>query len=118
MSLVALEGMHFYAYHGFYEEERIAGNDYLLDVYAYLNFDEAADEDNISGTVNYEQILAKCQEEMGKKHKLLETIASNIGESLLNNHRRIQKIRVRVNKLNPQMGSKTARAIVEFEKSR
>ena len=33
MATIALEGMRFYAYHGYYEEERILGNEFILDVY-------------------------------------------------------------------------------------
>ncbi len=33
MPTIALEGMRFYAYHGYYEEERILGNEFILDVY-------------------------------------------------------------------------------------
>ena len=33
MATIALEGMRFFAYHGYYEEERILGNDFILDVY-------------------------------------------------------------------------------------
>ena len=33
MATIALEGMRFFAYHGYYEEERILGNEFILDVY-------------------------------------------------------------------------------------
>ena len=33
MATIALEGMRFYAYHGYYEEERTLGNEFILDVY-------------------------------------------------------------------------------------
>ena len=57
MSQIALEGMRFYAYHGFYEEEQIIGNNYVIDVYIKTNFSEAAETDDLYKTINYENCL-------------------------------------------------------------
>ena len=41
MSLIALEGMQFYAYHGVYDEEQIIGNNYVIDIYISTNYSKA-----------------------------------------------------------------------------
>ena len=64
MALIALEGVHFYAYHGFYEEEQIIGNNFILDVYVEANTGLAARTDDLFSTVNYETIYRICQMEM------------------------------------------------------
>ena len=115
MGLIALEGMHFYAYHGFYEEEQKIGNEYMVDVYVKANFEEAAESDSIAETLNYERIQEATKAEMSVKHKLLETIGSNIAHRLFDHYEIIEHIKVRVSKLRPQMGSPIARAMIEFE---
>ena len=44
---VKIEGLHFYAYHGFYDEERKKGNDFICDVAVELQSYDSL-EDNIS----------------------------------------------------------------------
>jgi len=55
MTTIALEGMHFFAYHGYYAEERIVGNQFIIDVYVDVDTFDSQD-DNIDDTVNYEVI--------------------------------------------------------------
>ena len=69
MSKVALEGMQFYAFHGFYEEEQLIGNYFVVDVYVDTNFMGAAQSDDLGGTVNYETIYFICRLEMKKTSK-------------------------------------------------
>ena len=38
MAVIALEGMRFFAYHGFYPEENIIGTNYVVDVYITADF--------------------------------------------------------------------------------
>ena len=115
MGLIALEGMHFYAFHGFYEKEQKIGNEYVVDVYVNADFENAASTDSINQTLNYERIQEAAQAEMEIKHKLLETIGSNIAHRLYDHYEIINHIKVRVSKLRPQMGSPIARAMIEFE---
>ncbi|MEL6987176.1 MAG: dihydroneopterin aldolase [Bacteroidota bacterium] len=118
MGLIALEGMQYYAYHGFYDEEQKIGNEYLIDVYVNTNFEQAASLDNINGTLNYERILEYVNKQMAINQKLLESLASNIANTLFDDFLTINHIKVRVSKLRPQMGVHVDRAMVEYEKSR
>jgi dihydroneopterin aldolase len=137
MATIALEGMHFRAPHGFYAEENITGNDFILDVYVeadttlaaktdnlYEEPDEEAEEDAPPLSVNYETIYLLCESEMRKPvSKLLENVVQRI---VLRLHRQftfeqdeeqislIQGVRVRLRKLNPPLGGKVDAAFVEM----
>lgn len=114
MTRVALEGMEFYAYHGFYSEERIKGNDFVLDVYADIpTFDSL--EDDINDTVNYEEIYTICTHHMSIKYKLLETVALKIATDIKSRYKNIFRIKVRLAKLNPPIDGKIQRAVIEYE---
>ena len=53
---IVLDRMHFYAYHGFFEQERIIGNDFYVTV--SLDMDEVAAQttDDLKDTLNYQLV--------------------------------------------------------------
>lgn len=114
MTRIALEGMHFFAYHGYYEEERIVGNQFIIDTIVDIDSFDSADDD-INDTVNYESIYDIVKVHMGKKYKLLETIALNIATELKTNFSNIKKVKVRVSKIGPQLGGEVDKAVIEYE---
>ncbi len=115
MATIALEGMHFHAYHGFYEEERELGNQFIVDVYVNIMVNIGGTSDELSQTINYETIYLICQAEMKKKRKLLEKLAQSIGERIKGFFDQVQSVKVRVRKLNPPLGGRVDSAYVEVE---
>ncbi len=115
MTTIALEGMHFHAYHGYYEEERVIGNHFIVDVYVELLANIGGTSDDLGQTVNYETIYLICQAEMKKNRKLLEKIAQSIGERIKGFFDQVQSVKVRVRKLNPPLGGRVDSAYVEVE---
>lgn len=111
-TVVSLEGLNFFAYHGFYDEERKKGNDFVCDVSVELKSFDTLD-DNIYDTVNYEEVYKIVETEMKQTRKLLETVALHI-------IRRIQELdnvtaaKVKIHKLNPPIEGKVERAVVEM----
>lgn len=113
MATVALEGMHFYAYHGFYEEEGILGNHFIVDAYVNLAVNRGGVTDELEQTVNYETIYLICQAEMKKRKKLLEKLAQAIAERIKGFFSNVGSVRVRVRKLNPPLAGSVDSAYVE-----
>lgn len=114
MATIALEGIHFYAYHGFYEEERIIGNHFILDVYVDIPITRAAATDDLYSTVNYEVVYRICQSEMRKPCRLLETLAQSIADRISGYFDEAGSVKVRVRKLNPPLGGRVESAYVEY----
>ncbi|WP_422006611.1 dihydroneopterin aldolase [Roseivirga pacifica] len=102
--IVSLEGIEIYAFHGFYEEERKIGNQYVVDVHVTTNFEKAAQTDELSGTVNYETIYAIVKEEMAIPTKLLERLAQRMVDRLFNAFDIVEEIQISVAKKNPPIG--------------
>lgn len=109
---MSLEGLTFFAYHGFYDEERKKGNDFVCDVSVELKSFDTLD-DNIYDTVNYEEVYKIIEHEMKQTRKLLETVALHV-------IRRIQELdnvtaaKIKIHKLNPPINGKVERAVVEM----
>ena len=113
MTVVALEGMQFYAYHGYYNEEQIKGNNFVLDIYATLHkFD--SEDDLIKNTVNYELIYELCKKHMQRKYRLLETVALIIARDIKLHSENIKTLRIKITKLNPPLDGDVEKAVIEL----
>jgi 7,8-dihydroneopterin aldolase/epimerase/oxygenase len=115
MNTIALEGMRFWAQHGFYDEERILSGWYSVDIYVTTNFKKAATEDELGDTINYEIVYLVTKFQMAKPVRLIETVAYNILSEIKHKFGDIQKMRIRITKHNPPMVGDVTAAIVEIE---
>lgn len=115
MGLVALEGMEFYARHGYYEEERKIGNKYSVDVQLEVDFHTAAAMDRLEGTVNYEKVYEVVAEVMSIDAMLLEHLAGKIIKNLKEVFPQVSKVQVKVSKYNPPIKGLCHRAMVTLE---
>ncbi|MEJ0032338.1 MAG: dihydroneopterin aldolase [Bacteroidota bacterium] len=70
---VILEGLEFHAYHGVYPHERSSGNKFEVDIEVETRFSASAFHDDLSGTLDYEDLYKVIKTEMEKPSKLLET---------------------------------------------
>jgi len=116
MQQIALEGMKFFAYHGYYEEEQLIGNNYVIDVYLYTDFENAAKSDDLAETINYEEVFSICKKIMSEKMRLLETIVHKIIVEIKSNYASLRSVRVKLSKISPSMGGEIERTFVEIEK--
>jgi dihydroneopterin aldolase len=69
---VVLEGLEFHAYHGVYPHERSSGNKFEVDVVIDTEFSDSAFRDELTGTINYEDVYAIVKDVMDRPAKLLE----------------------------------------------
>lgn len=106
MGKIFIEGLEFYAFHGFYAEEQKIGGKYLVDVEIDVDINEAAIDDRLKGTIDYGMVADLVAGEMKIKSKLIEHVAGRILNRLLDNFGDIEAIMVKVTKLNPPIGVK------------
>lgn len=111
---VSIKGAEFFAYHGFYEEERLIGNTFIIDAEVEVKSFDSQD-DNITDTVNYEKLFEICASEMENTQKLLETVVFNIITRFNSSFSNVTGGRVKLEKLGPQLGGKVEKAVVEME---
>ncbi len=115
---VALEGLEFHAYHGVYPHERSSGNKFEVDVIVETEFSESAFQDDLSGTINYEDLYAIVKEEMARPSKLLETVGHAIAKKALNAFGEAKNVEVRISKFNPPIGGVCKKATVTVNQTR
>jgi dihydroneopterin aldolase len=106
MSLIKLEGMEFFAYHGCFKEEQIIGTKFRVDLTIEANVDEAATNDDLHLTINYLSVYQMIKKQMEIKSKLLENVGKRILDELYVQFPGVIKAEVKVSKLNPPLGGK------------
>ncbi len=111
---IALEGLRLFARHGYYEEERLLGREFILDIYVGTDLGDPGLTDLLKDTIDYEKIIAICQEEMKIPSKLLEHVAYRIRERILALAGRDSGVKVRISKPNPLLDVELGRFYVEL----
>jgi dihydroneopterin aldolase len=106
MGLIKIENMEFYSFHGHFKEERIVGNKFLVDLTIETDMKLPAASDNLKDAVNYQRVYEIVKSQMEVKSHLLEHIAGRILDAIYSEMKGIEKITVKVSKMNPPMGGK------------
>lgn len=110
---VSLEGVRFFAYHGFYPEEQVIGTEFIIDVDTEMEVYGSGD-DEISNTVNYERLNQIITKEMETPRKLLETVAYGILDQIRHEFLAVKLIRVAIRKMHPPMGGDIKNSLIEL----
>lgn len=112
---IGLEDVRLHAPHGYYDEENLMGNEFSIDVEVESSITMAATGDDLGGTVNYSTIHRLLQIEMRKPTKLLEALAYRMAKRIQDQFDDVQRVKLRLRKLNPPLGGKVGAAFVEIE---
>ena len=68
------------------QEEQVLGGKYTVDIYMTTNFDEAAANDDLKKTINYEQIYQLAKAEMEIHARLIEHVCQRLMDRLKLNY--------------------------------
>ena len=95
---ISIKGLRGFGRHGLLEDERIRGQEFIVDVDLHLPLVDAGKTDEISKTVDYGLISLLVQKHIiGNPVNLIETLAENIAAEILEN-KLIEKVVVTVHK--------------------
>ena len=115
MLTVHLSQLSFYAYHGFYEEERKLGNNYEVDI--TVTYDEGTKSlDDLNNLVNYEAIYEIVKKRMSIPSPLLEEVADSLISKIRHLYKQVNEISVSIFKLNPPIEGFQGKAGITLHK--
>ncbi len=97
---LSINGAQFYAYHGVKNEEQQLGGKYEVDLDMYYDATHAIINDDVNLALNYEEAFF-CIEEIiaGENYNLIETLAREILNLLMEKFPELMKAKVRVRKM-------------------
>ncbi|MEM1127221.1 MAG: dihydroneopterin aldolase [Bacteroidota bacterium] len=95
----------FYAHHGVMQEEHQLGGRYEVDVEMDLDFEEAAQADDLTKTVDYGQVYNAARDLVTEnRFHLIEKLAYLIAHRVLDLDTTVETVTVTVRKLRPPVG--------------
>ena len=100
-TVVKLNNMHFYAYHGVLPHENVVGNRFVVNICIEVDVSAACQSDDIKDTINYAEVYYIVKAEMDTTAKLLEHVAYRILRSIKAAFPKIAAIEVRLTKMHP-----------------
>jgi len=117
MSKIIISDMQFFAFHGHYAEEKLAGNKFSADLTIWTDTEKAQKSDNLDDALNYQVAYAIVKEVITTtKSNLLENIAENVLNALFAEFSQLEKAKIKIRKLNPPMGGQIGAVGVEIVK--
>lgn len=111
---VTLEGMHFYAYHGCLESERVKGNDFYVDLSFVYDMQVAAKDDSLRDAVDYSVVYNLVKQQMQEPCNLLEHLAWKIKTAVQERFPEVLECCVKVSKACPPVGGEVKISSVEI----
>ncbi|BBN90498.1 dihydroneopterin aldolase [Azospira sp. I09] len=103
-TVVSVQGLQIYGYHGLCDEERSLGQKFLFTIRCQLADVRSHLDDRLDHSVGYD-VLARDVSGISesKKFRTLEALAETIARALLVAHPAIETIEVHVSKVSPPM---------------
>ena len=114
MFTINLNNLAFHAYHGVYEEERMLGNDFEVNVSVTFEADEPVT--SLQHTINYVSVYNIVKQRMAIPLPLLETLAQELTQEIYEFDNRIKIILVSVEKKNPPIPNMEGSVSVHYKK--
>jgi dihydroneopterin aldolase len=117
MLSVHLHQVHFFSHHGMYEEEKILGNDFVIDLTVQYQ-PKHIPVVSIHQTINYVSLYGLVKKRMDQPTALLETVATEIAEQILNEFLLAEQVSISIKKLNPPIENIQGSVGIRFELKR
>jgi len=115
MALIEIEGMEFYAFHGHFDVEKVAGNRFLVTLKIETDCSKAGISDKLEDTLDYQKAYLIVKNEMEISSDLLEHVVQRIISRIKSEFSDVQKVLVKVSKMNPPMGGQIEKVSVTME---
>lgn len=114
MATITLEGMTFFAHHGYYVHEQERGNRFVVEVRLDTDIEQAALYDDLQQTINYETVYQLCAMIMEQPCRLIETVVYRIAHEIRKSFPGLERIQVSMQKLDPELGGPVQSARVTY----
>jgi len=93
------------AFHGVMPQERLTGNDYIVNLRVSYDLSKAMQTDDVADTLNYASVYQIIKTEMAKPSHLIENVAYRIAHHLFCAYPGILSTSIDIAKINPPMGA-------------
>ena len=113
MLQIHLKNLQFFAYHGIYEEERKLGNHFEMNINVHVNTNSIPVL-HIKDSIDYVSVYNIVANRMAIATPLLETVITEIAQSILARFSLALKVEISIDKLTPPIPSFEGRVGISF----
>lgn len=111
--------MEFYGYHGVLPEENTLGQRFFVDVELHVDLRDAGISDNLNDTIHYGEVYELVKQIMeGPPKQLIESLAEEIAQKLLQTYPALDSCVITLTKPNPPIKGHYRNVAVEIMRSR
>ena len=103
MPQIYIKDMRLHAFHGVLPQERVVGNDYVINVVVDYPFEAACLSDDVADTLNYAELAEVIKQEMAVQSNLLEHVAHRICTAIIRQFPKTRKVSIDLRKVTPPM---------------
>lgn len=117
LGTIEIENMQFFAYHGCFEQEKVVGNNFRVDLWLNTDCSKAAETDDINDALDYQHAYNLVKDEMRIPSNLLEHVCRRILDALYASFgNQILSAKVKVSKMTPPMGGQIENVSVTLKR--
>ncbi|ULB34708.1 MULTISPECIES: dihydroneopterin aldolase [Proteiniphilum] len=109
---IRLNKMHFYAFHGVMQQEKVIGNEFEVNITLKADLEAASMSDDVSDTVNYSDVYDLVNKEMKIPSNLIEHVACRICRKIREYYPVLSAVEVSVKKMHPPVNGEMESAEV------
>ena len=117
MLSIHLHNIIIFAHHGIYEEEKILGNEFELNI-TIKHSPQQLPVKHLSDTVDYVSVYELVKKRMGVSTALLETVATDIAQKILAQFSLAEEVFISIRKIHPPVSQMRGSVGVSFELKR
>lgn len=116
MGKIFIKGLKIKAYHGVNPEEKIDGQNFILDITAELDARKAKSSDDVDDTVSYSKMMKTAIAVFtAESYNLIEVAAHKVGMAIMQEYEKLESITVLLKK--PEAPIKADFEYVAFEET-
>lgn len=99
MDKIVIKDFELFANHGVFNEEKVLGQKFVLDIELYLSVREAGKTGDLTKSVHYGELVHMLEKEFkSESYDLIETVAEKMAEFILKTYSLVSKVLIRVKK--------------------
>lgn len=99
MEKIIIKNLKVYSYHGVNDEEKVRGQEFVVDAILELDLSTACDSDDINDTVSYAKVIKTIGKVMGREsYNLLEKLSMQIIKEIFLLYTAVESVEICVKK--------------------
>ncbi len=119
MDKIIIKELRLYAYHGVNPEEKIEGQNFVLDIECKADLSLPCVTDNVDDTVSYAQIIKLVRKVFtAEKYDLIEKAAQVVADAILENFEPLKAVKITLKKPEAPMKADFGYVAVEIKRER